>query len=110
MAMSTKFCPPCGVEVPVDRFSRNKNNPDGLGNLCKFHASEASKKSQLKSRMAQQLPGLEPVELIGRPESGRKCATCPNILYHYENDKCLRCSRKSIITARNTVPAMAIGD
>jgi hypothetical protein len=54
---------------------------------------------QVKEADQQTFPALEPVELIGRPEDGPRCA-CGRVLYPYEHDRCLHCARLNIIAAR----------
>jgi hypothetical protein len=66
----------------------------------------AKKKAERKNVMPQKepckqqtLPTLAPVEVIGRPEDGPRCA-CGRVLYPYEHDRCLHCARLNIIARR----------
>jgi hypothetical protein len=66
----------------------------------------AKKKTERKNAMPsngsckqQPLPTPAPVDVIGRPEEGPRCA-CGRVLYLYEHDKCLHCARASIIAQR----------
>lgn len=44
--METKQCPSCGIEKPVDQFSRDKNRPDGRYPYCKVCTSARKKEKR----------------------------------------------------------------
>lgn len=64
--------------------------------IHKPYVKPAAPKKSDKPDEQKQLPGLD---LIGRPEAGPRCK-CGRTLYHYEHGKCLKCSRRDIINAR----------
>lgn len=44
--ITTKVCPKCGRELPIDRFSPDKNFKDGHKNACKDCVNARSKELQ----------------------------------------------------------------
>lgn len=46
--MKTKHCPSCGLEKPLEAFSKNRKTKDGLAVYCRMCYSEKCKKSHAK--------------------------------------------------------------
>jgi predicted nucleic acid-binding Zn ribbon protein len=99
MTVSTvNQCPYCGRRSPAGRRFCNDRHQ-------KLHYNRGynqKRREEVKAKKAaeqQMFPAPEPVELIGRPEDGPRCA-CGRVLYPYEHDRCLHCARLNIIAAR----------
>jgi hypothetical protein len=103
MTVSTvNQCPYCGKRPPVGRrYCNEQHQSRHYNKTYNKKRSDAIKglRNPVTAEQQQMFPALEPVELIGRPESGPRCA-CGRVLYPYEHDKCLHCARLNIIAAR----------
>lgn len=112
-----KWCNDCKEKRPISEFGKNASRYDGLTTYCHEHQlirdrarrqrnpgkhreymnTYNAKKKAVKVEQQAMFVG------VPRPSSGKRCA-CGKVLYHYENGKCLKCIRTSIITARESVP------
>jgi hypothetical protein len=100
MTVSTvNECPHCGKRPPAGRRYCNEQHRSRHYNKT-YNKKRSDAIKGLRNPVQQQMfPAPEPIELIGRPEDGLRCA-CGRTLYAYEHDKCLHCARLNIIAAR----------